>query len=351
VHGYLDPAVLEKFPPLGRFRARLGSRLIEVPQIAGCGRVFAKCELDNPTATVKDRVACAMLWRLLQIEQTTRDLHVLEYSGGTLAVPLARLCQELAIPVKLVLSSGSDPSLIAQLTSCGASVELVDKALGFYAVMERAMELGRENPAWKFLYQHENQANLYMHETTTGQEILEQLPVARVDAWVSSIGTGGSLIGIYRALSRVYPKLAMHATTPAEMPYGSPEPGNGKPKFAGSGGLGNGIRQPFVKPYDDVVTSHRTYSYPDTLRLMRDFHREAGMWIGSSSAANLHAARTLAAELGPESVVVTLFPSAGTPEEQSRASSAIGPPEVPSPISTTSMMSTTSMTSTRSEPP
>lgn len=311
--------------------------------------MFAKCEFDNPTGTVKDRVACAMLWRLLQAEGATRGLHVLEYSGGTLAVPLARLCQELGMSITLVLSSGSDPSLLDQLAALHADVELVDKAKGFYAVMERAMELSRQNPAWKFLYQHENEANIFMHETTTGQEILEQLPVARidersetlaggdptgfaggagrkarrgVDAWVTSIGTGGSLIGVYRALSRVYPGLTMYATTPAEMPYGSSEAANGKPKFAGSGGLGNGIRQPFVRPYDDLVRSHMTYSYSEALMLMRDFHRETGMWIGSSAAANLAAARTLAAELGPDGIVVTLFPSAGTPEEQARAATS-----------------------------
>lgn len=331
VSGYLDPAVLELFPPLGRFRARLGSRLLEMPQIRGGGRVFAKCEFDNPTATVKDRVACAMLWRLLQTEGTTAGLRVLEYSGGTLAVPLAQLCKELGIPVTLVLSSGTDASLLTDLASLGAATELVDKTRGFYAVMERAIALSREHPDWKFLYQHENQANLHMHESSTGNEILDQLPVQRVDAWVASIGTGGSLIGVYRALSRVYPKLAMYATTPAELPYGSPEPGNGKPKFAGSGGLGNGIRQPFVRSYDERVTRHMTYSYPDTLALMREFHRETGIWIGSSAAANLHAARTLAWELGPDSVVVTLFPSAGTPEERDRASATTEPPSATSP--------------------
>ena len=322
--GYLDPGVLRAFPPLARFREQLGSRLLEVPQRDGCGRVFAKCEFDNPTATVKDRVACAMLWRLLQTEPTTRGLRVLEYSGGTLAVPLARLCQELEIPITLVLSSGSDASLLRQLATCGADVELVDKTRGFHAVMERAMELSREHPDWRFLYQHENPANIYMHETTTGQEILAQLPVARVDAWLTSVGTGGSLIGVYRALSRAYPDLAMYATTPAEMPYGTYQPGNGKPKLAGSGGLGNGIRQPFVRPYDARVLAHRPYSYTEALAVMRDFHRDTGMWIGSSAAANLHAAQVLAKLLGPDSVTVTLFPSAGTPEEQARAAASGG---------------------------
>src|ERR1700712_5103637 len=117
---FLDPAVLASYPVLARFHARLGTRLIEVLRQPGCGRVYAKCELDNPTGTVKDRVACAMLWSLLQKEGTAQGLHVLEYSGGTLSVPLARLCHELGIRATLVLSSGCDRSLIDQLLAHGA---------------------------------------------------------------------------------------------------------------------------------------------------------------------------------------------------------------------------------------
>jgi cysteine synthase A len=139
---------------------------------------------------------------------------------------------------------------------------------------------------------------------------------------VASIGTGGTLVGVYRALSAVHPGVALYATTPAELPYGSPAVPDGRPKFAGSGGLGNGIRQSFVKRHDELVREHLTYAYADTLVYMRDFHRETGMWIGSSSAANLVAARTLARRLGPDSVVVTVFPSGGTPEERQKAAAA-----------------------------
>lgn len=316
----MNPDVLRAHPALGRFHARLGTRLLELPRQPGAGQVFAKCEFENPTGTVKDRVACAMLWRLLEGEPDPGQLHVLEYSGGTLSVPLAQLCEELGIRLTLVLSSGCDRSLIERLLARGAEVELVPKELGFYAVMERAIELSREHPDWKFLYQHRNEANLYMHETTTGREILEQLPVKRVDAWLASIGTGGTLVGVYRALSAAYPGVKLFATTPAELPYGSPEPPNGRPKFAGSGGLGNGVRQPFVQAYDERVQRHLTYSYPEALLAMREARQELGFWVGSSSAANLKAARSLARELGPESVVVTVFPCGGTPEERERAS-------------------------------
>jgi cysteine synthase len=310
---------LDRYPQLAAFHAKLATRLLELPQEAGAGRVFAKCEFENPSGTVKDRVACAMLWRLLQEEGRAEGLHVLEYSGGTLSVPLATLCEQLGIAITLVLSDGCDRSLIDKLVARGAQVELVAKTLGFYAVIERAQALQRENPSWRFLYQHTNEANLAIHETMTGREVLEQLPVERVDAWVASVGTGGTLLGVYRALSAVYPDVALYATTPAELPYGSKEPANGLPKFAGSGGFGLGRKQPFVEKVDHLVRAHIEVSYPDALRAMQLARQELGFWIGSSSAANLQTARALARQLGPHSVVVTVFPCGGTPEERERA--------------------------------
>ncbi|NJM90779.1 MAG: pyridoxal-phosphate dependent enzyme [Myxococcales bacterium] len=315
----LQRGALDRYPQLAAFHAKLGTRLLELPQQAGAGRVFAKCEFDNPSGTVKDRVACAMLWRLLQEEGGTDGLHVLEYSGGTLSVPLATLCEQLGVAITLVLSDGCDRSLINKLLARGAQVELVPKALGFYAVIERAQALSRENPSWRFLYQHTNVANVVIHETMTGREILEQLPVRRVDAWVASVGTGGTLLGVHRALRAVFPDVALYATTPAELPYGSTAPANGLPKFAGSGGFGLGRKQPFVEGADHQVRAHIEVSYPDALRAMRLARQELGFWIGSSSAANLQTARALASQLGPDSVVVTVFPCAGTPEERERA--------------------------------
>jgi cysteine synthase len=315
----LDRAVLTRYPALAAFHAKLGTRLFEVPRQANAGRVFAKCEFENPSGTVKDRVACAMVWRLLQQEPEAKDLHLLEYSGGTLSVPLAILCQQLGLTITLVLSDGCDRSLIDRLLALGANVDLVPKAQGFYAVIERARSLAAQNPSWRFLYQHTNEANLVIHQSMTGREILEQLPVKQVDAWIASVGTGGTLIGVYRALASVFPGVALFATTPAELPYGSTAPANGAPKFAGSGGFGLGRKQPFVEPNDHLVRAHVEVTYPDALREMRRAHEEFGFWIGSSSAANLLSARKLARELGPQSVVVTVFPCAGTTEERARA--------------------------------
>ena len=318
----LDPAVLERFPPLMAFAKQLDDKVIEVPTEPGCGRVFAKYELNNPTGTVKDRVALAMLWSLLQRTERSKGLPVLEYSGGSLAASLASLCEPLEMPLTLVLSSSADGSLVDRLHKHGAHVDFVPKEKGFHAVMRRGIELALENPDWNFLYQHENKANVLMHELRTGPALVRALPTNRVDAWVASIGTGGTLIGVYRALRAVYPDVELYATTPAELPYGSEQPPNGSPKFTGSGGLGDGIRQTFVEQHDPDVREHMHFSYPETLKLMKTFHGLLDVWVGSSAAANLEAARRIARRKGPDSVVVTVIPSAASPEERAKAEKA-----------------------------
>ncbi|MEL7370889.1 MAG: pyridoxal-phosphate dependent enzyme [Myxococcota bacterium] len=315
----LDPEVLCKFAPLQDFAEQLDDRVIEIPREPGCGRVFAKYEAHNPTGTVKDRVALALLWSLLQQKGRAAGLPVLEYSGGSLAASLAMLCEQLEMPLNLVLSSAADASLVERLRQHGAHIDFVAKEKGFHAVMQKGIALSLEHPEWNFLYQHENQANILMHETRTGPDLLRALPVNRVDAWVASIGTGGTLIGIYRALRAVHPQVELFATSPAELPYGSDAPPNGIPKFSGSGGIGDGIRQTFVERHDADVRAHMFFSYPETLRLMKTFHRMLDVWVGSSAAANLAAAQRIARQKGEDSIVVTIIPSLASPEERAKA--------------------------------
>ena len=310
----------ERWPALRKFRAVLGGTpLREVAAAPGGARVLAKCEWENPTGSIKDRVAYALVCDAVRKhgDRPLEEIRILEYSGGSLAAALAELGALLGISVRVVLSSASAPSLLRLLDSRGARVDLVDKELGFLEVMRTALRIAETEPDWTLLYQHRNYANVSFHEGSTGAEIVSQLGVARPDVWIASIGTGGTLVGVLRALRGVHPQVRAIAVTPAELPYGSKEPPNGKPKYAGSGGLGNGIRQPFVRSYDEEL-EHRSVSYPNALAGMGDFFDLTGVRIGSSAAANWLVAREIAAGLPPEATVVTVFPDAGTPEEWER---------------------------------
>lgn len=309
-----------RFPAVADFHRSLGrTSLVEVPAPEGSARILSKCEWENPAGSVKDRVAYALLCDLLRREPDAGSLRVLEYSGGNLAAALSFLGQATGIPMRLVLSAASPPSLLETLASRGAEVLLVERDLGFLGVMERGLELARAGGGWRLLYQHRNPVNVAFHETTTGAEIVEQLGDAEAHAWVASIGTGGTLVGVHRQLRRRFPRLRTVGVTPAELPYGSDEPPNGLPKAAGSGGLGNGIRQPFVRAYEHGIREQRSVALPDALAAMRSLREATGLRIGTSAAANWLVARDVAAELPPSAVVVTLFPDAGSPEEWEKA--------------------------------
>lgn len=308
---------LKKYPPLGAFVAELGETpLLEVETPTGCGSVFAKCEWHNPGGSIKDRTAAAMLWDFLgRHEGSLQGKTILEYSGGALSIPLAKLCNQLGLRCVLVLLESTAASVIETITDFGAEVILTKKHLGFWGVMEKALTLAEENPEWDFFYQHRNSANIRMHRYGTAREILEQLPDVRVDAWVAAVGTGGSLIGVYQGLCEANPNLELHPVSPAELPYGSLMAPHGQPKFSGSGGLGNGRKQPFVEPFEDRITHHHCYYLAQARAEMVAFYERSGVKIGSSAAANLLAATRVATQLGPDSLVATIFPNAGFIEE------------------------------------
>lgn len=309
-------ATLLKYPPLLEFYNRVGSTpLIEIDTPAGHGRIFAKCEWENPASTIKARVALAMIWNLLdRLPEISKDTTILEYSGGSLSLAIAELCHNLGVKCVLTLSESSSKHLIQSLYNYGAVVHLVEKELGFWGVMEKGKQLKAENPHWHFLYQHENESNVRFHRDVTAREILNEIDFVP-DAWVASIGTGGTLSGVYAGLKAEFPELQLFATTPTEMPYGTQEAPNALPKFAGSGGLGLGRKQRFVAEIDNEVVEHYLYSYPETKEEMYNFYVQTGNIIGSSSAANLLAAYDLAAKLGPDSHIVTIFPARAFEEE------------------------------------
>lgn len=320
----LDGDLLRRYPPLREFFAGLGSSpLIEVPGPGNQTRIFAKCEWHNPTGSVKDRPVFGMLYKLLAETPAHQraGLHLLEYTGGSLGLALARLCAALHFALTLVLSDGTAPELLAQLKNLGCEVVLVPKDAGFSGVMDHARALAARHPDWKFLFQHQNPANLWMHRETTAWEIAQQLPKnARNNrcAWVASIGTGGTLMGVYEALIESIPLLELFATSPAELPYATELPPNGLPKFLGSGGLGCGRKQHFVVPHEGKIMQHIHCPYEESLRAMRDFNTQTGLKIGSSAAANWRAACGIAETLGRGATVITVFPTASTEYEWRR---------------------------------
>ena len=313
---YFRSDVLRKYPMFEGFVNAVGNTpIIEIPQSNGSAKIFAKCEFVNPWGTIKDRIALAMIWRALGEGLDPKKHRILEYSGGQLAVALAQVCASIGARATIVLSDAAPRSIISAVESCGAALDLVPAEKGFWGVMLRAMALNEEQSDFHFLYQHENAANPAMHRLGTATELLAQVPSRRIDAWVAAIGTGGTLAGVGSGLMDAMPGIALFGVTPAELSYGSDDPPNGTPKFAGSGGLGWGRKQTFVEQLEGKLVAHRSISYAAARAEMYRFLCETGLRIGSSAAANLLVAKDVAAQLGSGRIVATIFPSSGSTEE------------------------------------
>ncbi len=310
-------AVLDRLPELRQVYQAVGrTPLTEVPGPDGGARIYAKQEWRNPFGSIKDRVAIALICALLNDRPDTTDF--IEYSGGNLAVALGHLGRITGLRPHLALSSATSGRVVKELRAGGAEVILCDKDRGFAHVVTTAIDIAATHPEWPFLHQHANDVNLAFHRATTGAEAVAQLAGKAPAAWVASIGTGGTLIGVLLALREVFGEVAAIGVTPAELPYGSSEPPNGLPKYAGSGGIGCGIRQPFVRSYEEHVSEHRSVDLLSCHAAMARFLGLTGIRIGTSAAANWLVASQVAAGLPASEVVVTIFPDAGWPEEWER---------------------------------
>jgi cysteine synthase A len=326
-----ESIALTRYPALTDFRARLGDTpLLEVPGPDGGALILAKCEYANPFGSVKDRAAYGLLCAAVEAHDAAakrpgaavQPLKLLDFSGGNFALALAGLGELTGLPIRLAVPDAMPPSVRGRLTELGVRIELVPAERFLYGIVRRALEIAAAEPDWTMLHQMRNMANVAIHEHMTGEEIVAQLGTqlggTRPWGFVATIGTGGTLAGVGRRLRRAYgTRVRLVGVSPRELPFGTTEPPNKKPKFAGSGGLGYGLRQPFVDHLADG-TEHRFVTYPRATEAMARFRELTGTRIGASAAANWIVAQEFAATLPPDQVVVTLFADAGLTEEWDR---------------------------------
>jgi len=320
-----NPALHPRLRKLGA--AIGGTPIIQLPHEPGGASIFGKAEFLNAFGTVKARPAFALVLDDLRRDAETPCCHrqYLSYGGATFHIALMGVVRAIGASLTLYSATFLTSEQHRLLESQGAKLALVDKNLGFYAIVEAAVAAAAKRPDLRFLYQHLDRPALDIHYDTTGNELAHQLSELvgqgyRVAALVASIGTGGTLIGIARRLKEsAFPSLQVFATTPSEQPYADPAPPNGATKFAGSGGFGFSRRQPFVSVSEDLLAGHFTVSYPASLAASAEFAELTGLHIGTSAAANWMAARQLARLLPPEAAVICVLPSLAAETEAATA--------------------------------
>ncbi|MDQ2854643.1 MAG: cysteine synthase family protein [Chloroflexota bacterium] len=274
--------------------ATIGSTpMVELPHLAPSPRIrlFAKLEGANPTGSVKDRIAQAMISEARASGALLPGQAILEPSSGNTGISLAMIGALLGHPVRIVMPNNTTPEREQLLRLYNAEIVFSPGAEGSNGAIRMAQELSAADPSLFMPYQYGNPANPRAHEDGTGPEILAAVP--DVDVFVAGLGTGGTLTGVGRFLKRERPGVRVIAAEPL--------PGE---RVQGLRSLDEG----FVPPVLDasVLDDRYLVGNRDAVVGVRRLLREEGIFAGLSSGAALHVALRAASEMEQGTLVVLL---------------------------------------------
>jgi len=274
----------------------------------GCAEVLAKLEWENPTGSMKDRMALAVISRAEEDGRLQPGDTVVEYTGGSTGASLALVCGAKGYRIRIVSSDAFSPEKLRQMAALGAELTLLPSEGGrttkklIQDMIEAARALSREpHTYWTDqLNNHDSIAGYF----PLGEEIFRQTGGA-IDAFVHSVGTAASLRGVATALRRHRPGVRIVAVEPAESAVLS----GGPPGPHKIEGVGIGYLPPLWDPA--LVDEIAAIPTEEAMAMARRLAREEAIFAGTSSGANVLAAIRLAEWLGPGGRVVTLMADTG----------------------------------------
>ena len=266
--------------------------------------LFAKAEFVNLTGSVKDRAAKNILDDAEEKGLLTPGGTIIEPTSGNMGIALAALAVPKGYRCIIVMPDSMSAERIRLMRSYGAEVVLTSGADGMAGSIAKATDLAATIPGSFVPGQFENPANAIAHYRTTGPEIWMQTG-GKVDIFVASVGTGGTITGTGRFLKEQNANVTVVAVEPASSPLLSEG-------FAGSHGI-QGIGANFIpKVLDQTLLDQvMTVTDEDAFAATRELAQKFGILAGISAGANYYAAVRIAAK-NPNKAVVTLLPDSGT---------------------------------------
>ena len=274
----------------------------------GCADILVKLEWENPTGSMKDRMAVAVISRAEADGRLKPGDTVIEYTGGSTGASLALVCAAKGYRIHIVSSDAFSREKLDQMAAFGAELTLVPSEGGrttrklILDMIEAARELSRQ-PNTYWTDQRNNHDSIAGYHPL-GEEIWSQTE-GKVDAFVQCVGTAASLRGVATVLKRHPPGVRIVAVEPGESAVllgGEPGP----PKIEG---VGIGYTPPLWEPalVDEIVA----VPTDDAKAMARRLAREEALFAGTSSGANVIAAIQVGQRLGPGATVVTLMVDSG----------------------------------------
>jgi cysteine synthase A len=266
--------------------------------------MYVKCEFFNPLASVKDRLAIAIIEDAERRGELRPGQTVIEATSGNTGIALAMVCAAKGYPFIAVMVETFSVERRKIMRMLGAKVILTPAAERGSGMVRKAEELARKN-GWFLTRQFENPANPEYHRNTTGPEILSDFAGKRLDFWVTGWGTGGTLTGAGEIIKKARPETTIVATEPA------------------SAALLSGAE---FKPHKiqgwtpDFIPAVLNRSVPDqictvtdeeSIQAARNLASKEGIFCGISSGATFAAALKVAQQASPGSVLLAMLPDTG----------------------------------------
>jgi cysteine synthase B len=259
--------------------------------------MYAKIEGNNPTGSIKDRIALKMIEQAEAEGSLVKGKTIIEPTSGNTGIGLAMIGVVRGYDVEIVMSGSVSVERIKMIESFGAKVTITDANLGTDGAITKARELVKENPNKYFMPdQFSNKYNRIAHYKTTGEEIWKQTN-GRIDYFVSAIGTSGTIMGVGKTLKENNPGIKIVCAHPVKGHY-----------IQGLKNMEEAIVPSIYEPseIDETIMVETEVAFD----MARQIIRKEGIFVGMSSGAAMYAAIEVARK-NKSGVIVVMFPDRG----------------------------------------
>lgn len=266
-------------------------------------KIYAKFEALNPSGSIKDRMALFMIKQAEKRGELKKGMTIIEATTGNTGIAFAMVAAIRGYKMIAVMPKNMTKERRLIMKALGAKIILTPANQGPKGAIAKRNKL---NDQVKFSWipgQFENIDNIKAHELETAKEIIKD--TNKIDALVAGIGTGGTLVGIANALKKVNPKIIIVAVEPLESAVLS----GGKEGYHNIQGIGEGFIPKLVNL--KIIDRVEKVSTQKAVDMARRIALSEGMFVGTSSGANLAASLKIAKKLGKNRTIVTIFPDRG----------------------------------------
>ena len=267
--------------------------------------IYVKCEHYNLTGSIKDRMALHILYKAYCEGEIKPNDTIIEATSGNTGIAFSAIGKALGHNVKIFMPNWLSKERMDIIRSLGAEIVPVSKEQGgFLGSIKMCEEIASSNPDVFLPRQFDNHYNCEAHKETTGKEIIKQLQSKGLtaDAFIAGVGTGGTVMGVGKALKEAFPNVKIHPLEPKESPTLSTGHKVGSHRIQG---ISDEFIPSIVKldELDEIVE----ISDGDSIIMAQKLASQLGLAVGISSGANVAGAIKLKNQLGENAVVVTVL--------------------------------------------